>query len=91
VVVGLMGSECRVKRLILSVSNIYIRVCGNSVEVDISPSWDSIGRHEYIAVGTVDEVLNEISKLVEDIRRVSKAIEDIVNEVENRDVDKQVN
>jgi hypothetical protein len=88
--VELMSSECRVKHLSLSVSNICIKVCENSVEVSISPSWDSLGRHEYIAVGTVDEVLNELNKLVEDIQRASKAIEDMVMEVGREDDDKQV-
>jgi hypothetical protein len=80
-----MDGECIVNRFALSVSNIYVRVCGDRVEVGISPSWDSIGRHEYIIIGSVDEVLNGLSKLIEDIMYASKAIEDMVKEVRNRD------
>jgi hypothetical protein len=78
--VEIMGSECIVKHLTLSVSNIYIRVCGDEAEVGVSPLWDSIGRHEYVVVGTVGEVLNELRKLAEDIRVASKSIDDVVND-----------
>jgi hypothetical protein len=56
-------------------------VCVNSVEVDISPSWDSIDRHKYVAVGVVDEVIKELKQLAEDILKSIKALEDMVREV----------
>jgi hypothetical protein len=68
----------------LCAASIYIRVCGDQVEVSISPLWDNIGRHEYVAIGTVDEVLEELRKLAEDIQRVSRAIEDMYTGARNR-------
>ena len=63
-----MGKECKIISLQLQVANIYIRVCGGEAEVSISPVWG----HEYTAVGTVEEVVEELKQLSEDIL---KAIE----------------
>ena len=68
----------------LQVASIYIRVCGDRAEVGISPLWDNIGRHEYVAIGAVDEVIEELRKLAEDIQRASKAIEDMYTGARNR-------
>ena len=70
--------DCESRRLQLQVSNIYIRVCGDEAEVGISPIWDTIGRHEYIVVGKVDDVVNELRRLAEDILKVIKALEYMV-------------
>jgi hypothetical protein len=79
-----MNSECRAKVLQLQAAQVYIRVCGDEAEVGISPSWDSIGRHEYIAAGAVDEVIKELKQLAEDVLKAAKALEDIIKEVRNR-------
>jgi hypothetical protein len=62
-----MGKECKIISLQLQAANIYIRVCGGEAEVSISPVRDTIGRHEYTAVGTVEEVVEELKQLAEDI------------------------
>jgi hypothetical protein len=69
-----METECKVRNLQLQVANIYIRVCGDEAEVSISPIWDVIFRHGYVAIGKVDEVLNELKQLAEE---VLKAVEEL--------------
>jgi hypothetical protein len=69
-----MATECKVRNLQLQVANIYIRVCGDEAEISISPIWDVIFRHEYVAIGKVDEVLNELKQLAEEIL---KAVEEL--------------
>jgi len=69
--------ECKVRRLQLQAANIYIRVCGDEAEVGISPAWDTIGRHEYIAAGTAEEVAEELKQLAEDILKAVKELEDM--------------
>jgi hypothetical protein len=73
-----METECKVKLMRLQVANVCIRVCGDEVEVGISPPWDTIGRHEYVVVGTVDEVIKELKQLAEDILKAVKAFEYMV-------------
>jgi hypothetical protein len=73
----------------LRAASIYIRVCGDRAEVGISPLWDNIGRHEYVAIGSVDEVLEELRKLAEDIQRVSKAVMDMYTGARNRGGDER--
>jgi hypothetical protein len=72
-----MVGECRVRSLQLQAANIYIRVCGGEAEVGISPLWDTIGRHEYIATGTAEEVAKELKQLAEDILKAVKELEDM--------------
>jgi hypothetical protein len=50
-------------------------VCGDEAEVRVSPAWDSVGRHEYVAVGSVGEVVKELRQLAEDILRAVEALE----------------
>jgi phage-related minor tail protein len=52
--------------------------------VRISPVWDAAGRHEYLIVGTVGDALNELRKLAEDVSKVVKALEELVEEVGGR-------
>jgi hypothetical protein len=75
-----VGKECKVRSLQLKVASIYIRVCGDEAEVGISPLWDNIGRHEYTAVGTAEEVLNELKQLAEDVLKAVKELEDMSRE-----------
>jgi hypothetical protein len=62
------------------VASIYIRVCGDEAEVRVSPVWDSVGRHEYVAVGSVGEVVGELRQLAEDILRAVEALENVAGE-----------
>jgi hypothetical protein len=73
--------ECRSKLLQLQASTIFIRVCGGEAEVSISPAWDVVGRHEYIIVGKVEEVLDELKRISEEVR---KAIEELQKVGEGR-------
>jgi hypothetical protein len=73
-----MKGGCELRSLQLQVANIYIRVCGDEAEVGISPTWDTTGRHEYVVVGTIDDVINELKQLVEDILKAIKTIEYMV-------------
>jgi hypothetical protein len=73
--------ECRSKLLQLQASTIFIRVCGDEAEVSISPAWDVVGRHEYIIVGKVEEVLDELKQISEEVR---KAVEELQKVGEGR-------
>jgi len=66
---------CEFRSVWLRVASVYIRVCGDEAEVRVSPAWDSIGRHEYVAVGTVSEVLSELLQLAEDILKAVEVLE----------------
>jgi len=72
-----VGKECKVRNLQLQAANIYIRVCGDEAEVGISPAWDNIGRHEYTAFGTVEEVVKSLRRLAEDILEAVKELESV--------------
>ena len=76
-----MRANCKLRNLHLKVASIYVKVCKDEAEARISPIWDAIGRHEYLAIGAVDEVLNELKQLAEDILCAVKALEDMVREV----------
>ena len=76
-----MRVDCKLRNLQLKVASIYVKVCKAEAEARISPIWDAIGRHEYLAIGAVDEVLNELKQLAEDILNATKALEDMVREV----------
>jgi hypothetical protein len=52
--------------------------------VRISPKWDIVDRYEYLIVGTIWEVLDELKKLAEDVLKVVKALEGLVEEVGGR-------
>ena len=69
------------RNLHLKVASIYVKVCKDEAEARISPIWGTIGRHEYLAIGAVDEVLNELKQLAEDILNATKALEDMAREV----------
>jgi hypothetical protein len=73
-----MKGGCELSSLQLKVANIYIRLYGDRVEVGISPVWNTTGRHEYVVVGTIDDVINELKQLVEDILKAIKALEYMV-------------
>ena len=76
-----MRADCKLRNLQLKVASIYVKVCKDEAEARISPIWDAIGRHEYLAIGAVDEVLRELKQLAEDILNATKAFEDMVREV----------
>jgi len=76
-----MGVDCKLRDLQLKVARIYVEVCKDEAEARISPIWDVIGRYEYVAVGTVDEVIKKLKQLTEDILKAVKALEDIAEEV----------
>jgi hypothetical protein len=74
-----MESECKVKILALQVANVYIRICGDEVEVDISPPWDNIGRHEYIFIDKIDKAVEGLKQLAKEILSVVEELEKIVS------------
>lgn len=76
-----MESNCIARTLQLKVANIHIRMCGDEVEVGITPIWDNIERYEYIAIGKVNEVINELKQLSQDILEAVKELEEIVMNV----------
>lgn len=76
-----MEPNCIARTLQLKAANIHIRMCGDEVEVGISPIWDNIERHEYVAIGKVDEVINELKQLSQDILEAVKVLEEIVMSV----------
>jgi hypothetical protein len=74
-----MESECKVKRLALQVANVYVRVCGDEVEVDISPPWDIIGRHEYILIDKIDKAVEGLKQLAKEILVVVEELEKMIS------------
>jgi len=77
-----MGSECKVKLMRLQVANVYIRICGDEVEVDISPPWDIIGRHEYIFIDKIDKAIDGLKQLANEILTVVEELEKMVRKVD---------
>ena len=73
-----MGSECRAEILHLQSANVYIRLCGDVAEVGITPPWDNIERHEYIAIGKVDKVINDLRQLAKELLSVANELEKMV-------------
>jgi len=76
-----MGSECKTKLLRLQVANVYVRICEDEVEVDISPPWDSIGRHEYIFIDKIDRAVEGLKQLAKEILAVAEELEKISKKV----------
>ena len=71
--------EYHTKILNLSSSRIVVELRGGTATVRISPRWDVVGRHEYLIVGTIWEVLDELKKLVEDLLKAVKALEELAS------------
>jgi hypothetical protein len=83
-----MEPECKVKLIRLQVANVYIRVCGDEVEVDISPPWDNIGRHEYIFIDKIDNAIEGLKQLAKEILIVVEELEKMFKKVgEHREKD----
>jgi len=76
-----MEPECKVKLIRLQVANVYIRVCGDEVEVDISPPWDNIGRHEYIFIDKIDNAIEGLKQLAKEILILVEELEKMVKKV----------
>jgi tRNA(Phe) wybutosine-synthesizing methylase Tyw3 len=71
--------EYHTKILSLSSSRIVVELRGGTATVRISPKWDIVDRHEYLIVGTIWEVLDELKKLVEDLLKAVKALEELAS------------
>jgi hypothetical protein len=71
--------EYHTKILNLSSSRIVVELRGGTATVRISPKWDIVDRHEYLIVGSIWEVLDELRKLVEDLLKVAKALEELAS------------
>ena len=71
-----MEHECKEKLVRLQVANVYVRVCGD--EVDISPPWDITGRHEYIFIDKIDRAVEGLKQLAKEILIVVDELEKMV-------------
>jgi hypothetical protein len=79
-----MEAGCEFRSIQLRVASVYIRVCGDEAEVRVSPAWDNIGRHEYVAFGTVEEVLSELKQLAEGIMKAVEVLENMAGKARNQ-------
>jgi hypothetical protein len=80
-----MGSECKETLKRLQVANIFIRVCGDEVEVDLSPPWDVVGRHEYVFIGKIDKAIDGLKQLAKEILDVVEELEKMARETGGAD------
>jgi hypothetical protein len=71
--------EYHTKILNLSSSRIVVELRDGVAAVRISPKWDVVGRHEYLVIGSVEDALNELRKLVEDLLKAAKALEELAS------------
>jgi len=73
-----MEPECKIEIKYLQMANVYIRICNDEVEIDISPPWDSIGRHEYIFIDKIDKAVEGLKELAKEILAVAEELEKMV-------------
>jgi hypothetical protein len=59
--------KCDVRYLHLTVSKARIELCKDIVHIELMPVGDVAERHVYPFYGRVEEVANEIEKLINDL------------------------
>ena len=65
------------KSLHLSSSRVVVELRGGVAVVRITPRWDVAGRHEYLVIGSVEDVIEELRELAEDVQRAVEAVEEL--------------
>jgi hypothetical protein len=73
--------ECEVEYVYLLVSKARIEMCRDIIKIELMPIHDVAERHDYVLAGRVDDVINELEKLINDIIILKTIIKNKIKEI----------